>query len=69
MIWRYRSRNLRRKLGCALAVLGMIVWVVSATLPIIARNVPLGDFEVRALGVIIGGAAVAGGIILFATAV
>ena len=63
MKWRYPTRRFRRKLGCALGVLCMIVWALSATL------VSIRHFEARALGVIAGGAAVVVGIILFATAV
>ncbi len=72
MTWRYWTRRLRRKMGCALAGLGMIVWAVSGTLHLDThgeRDVSIPHFEARALGVIGGGAAVIGGIMLFATAV
>ena len=72
MDWRYRMRVRRRTLGSVLAVLGVIVWAISATLrlaPDDHRDVSISHFEELSLGVIAGGAAVVGGIILLATAV
>ena len=69
---RYRRRVRKRTLGSALAVLGVMVWAMSATLrlaPDDHRDVSISHFEERSLGVIVGGAAVVGGIILLATAV
>jgi hypothetical protein len=69
---RYRMRVRKRILGSALAVLGVLVWAISATLPLASedhRGVSISHFEERSLGVIAGGASVVGGIILLATAV
>jgi hypothetical protein len=69
---RYRRRTRKRTLGSALAVFGVLVWAVSATLrfaPDDHRDVSISHFEERSLGVIAGGAAVVSGIILLATAV
>jgi hypothetical protein len=69
---RYRMRIHRRILGSALAVLGVMVWAMSATLGLASndhRDVSISHFEELSLGVIAGGAAVVGGIILLATAV
>jgi hypothetical protein len=58
---RYRMRVRKRTLGSALAVLGVIVWAISATLrlaPDDHRDVSISHFEERSLGVIIGGASV-----------
>jgi hypothetical protein len=65
-----RGRN--RILGAALAVLGVTVWVMSATLALAShdhRDVSISHFEELSIGVIAGGASVVGGIILLATAV
>ena len=62
----------KRILGSALAVLGVMVWAMSATLGLASndhRDVSISHFEELSLGVIAGGAAVVGGIILLATAV
>jgi hypothetical protein len=69
---RYRRRIRKRTLGSALAALGVMVWAVSATLrlaPDDHRDVSISHFEERSLGVIAGGGAVVGGIILLATVV
>ena len=69
---RYRMRLRKTTLGSALAVLGVMVWAMSAMLRLPSddhRNVSISHFEERALGVIAGGALVVGGIILLATAV
>jgi hypothetical protein len=69
---RYRMRVRKRILGSALAVLGVMVWAMSATLGLASndhRDVSISHFEELSLGVIAGGAAVVGGIILLATAV
>jgi hypothetical protein len=49
-----------------------MVWAMTATLRLASddhRDVSISHFEERSLGVIVGGAAVVGGIILLATAV
>ena len=69
---RYRMRERKKFLGAALAILGVTVWAISATLrlaPDDHRDVSISHFEERSLGVIAGGASVVGGIILLATAV
>jgi hypothetical protein len=69
---RNRMRGYRRVLGTALAVLGMMVWTISATLRVTPRehsDVSIGHIEDRLVGVIAGGALVAGGVILLVTAV
>jgi hypothetical protein len=69
---RYRMRVRKRILGSALAVLGVMVWAMSATLGLASndhRDVSISHFEELSLGVIAGGAAVVGGVILLATAV
>jgi hypothetical protein len=69
---RNRARTCKRVFGTALAVLGMMVWAVAATLRPTAtdgRDVSISHFEGRSLGVIAGGASVVVGIILLATAV
>jgi hypothetical protein len=69
---RYRMRERKKILGGALAVLGVVVWAISAALrlaPADHRDVSISHFEERSLGVIAGGASVVGGIILLATAV
>jgi hypothetical protein len=52
-----------------LCTLGLVVWAAAAGWPAIGgRDVLLPNFEARALAVIAGGAAVAVGVILIATA-
>ena len=72
MIRKYLTRKFRRKLGFVFALLGTIIWVSAASLHLAAqqgRNVSISHVEARTLGVIVGGAVIAGGIILFASAV
>ena len=69
---RYRMRERKKMLGAALAVLGVMVWAVSATLGLAShdhRGVSTNQFEEHSIGVIAGRASVVGGIILLATAV
>ena len=69
---RYRMRVRKKTLGLVLAVLGVLVWAMSATLVLASddhRDVSISHFEELSLGVIAGGASVVGGIILLATAV
>ena len=69
---RFLTRKLRRKLGLALAVLGMVIWTAVATLHPSAEdehNVSVSHIEWRTLGVIVGGAVIAAGIIVFVNAV
>jgi hypothetical protein len=65
-------RERKKMLGAALAVLGVVLWAISATLrlaPDDHRDISVSHFEERSLGVIAGGASVVSGIILLATAV
>jgi hypothetical protein len=69
---RYYTRSRRRQLGWAFIGVGVLVWAVSLTVPLGARgdrDVSISYFEERSLGVIAGGASVAGGIILLVLAV
>ena len=69
---KFFSRKLRRRLGLALAVLGMVIWTAVASLNLSAedqRDVSISHIEWRTVGVIVGGAVIAAGIILFANAV
>lgn len=69
---RNRIRACKRALGTVLTILGTAVWAISATPhfgPPDGRDVSIGHFEARSLGIIGGGASVAGGIILLVTAV
>jgi hypothetical protein len=64
---RYLTR--RRVLAASLALFGIVLWVTAVAVqvtPSRARDVNLPYFEERLLGIVIGGAAVAGGIILIA---
>jgi hypothetical protein len=69
---RHRMRMYQRRFGAGLAVSGVLVWAISAALHFGLgghRDVSIAHFEARSLGVIAGGASVAGGVILLATAV
>ena len=69
---RYRMQARKRRLGSALAVFGVMVWAMSATLALASHDqgdVSISHFEELSIGVIAGGASVVGGIILLATAV
>lgn len=66
-----RRRIYQTALGAVLALLGVTVWAIAATLrpiPDDGHDVSISHFEERSLGVITGGASVAGAIILFVTA-
>lgn len=72
MIRRYWTRFRRRRFGSALVGFGIVIWAVSLTLHLAAkddRDVSISYFEERSLGVIAGGASVVTGIVLLATAV
>jgi hypothetical protein len=65
-------RERKKMLGAVLAVFGVMVWAVSATLGLAShdhRGVSMSQFEEISIGVIAGGASVVGAIILLATAV
>lgn len=66
------TRSLKKRLGIVLAVIGILIWVTSVAWPLMApdgRDVSITYLRERSLGVIVGGALVAGGIILLAAAV
>jgi hypothetical protein len=69
---RHRRRIRKRVLGKILVALGIVVWVITATLPLTpfyARLVPLGHGELLSIGVVAGGAFVVAGIIRIGTSV
>jgi hypothetical protein len=69
---KFLTRKRRRKLGLALAVLGMVIWTTVAGLHLSAEaggDASISHIEWRTLGVIAGGAVIAAGIIIFANAV
>jgi hypothetical protein len=69
---RHRRRIRRRVVGIVLVVFGILVWVITATLPLTpyyARLVLLGQRELLSIGVIAGGAFVVAGIIRIGTSV
>lgn len=68
----FLTRAHRRRAGTGLAVLGLAVWLAAVALhvsPAAASDVSFPHFEARLLAVVTGGALVAGGIILAATAI
>jgi hypothetical protein len=70
MTARHRRRIRRRALGIIFFVLGILLWVITATLPLTPfydRLVSLGIIEPLFLGVVAGGALVVAGIIRIAT--
>ncbi|MGH7117192.1 MAG: hypothetical protein ACREE9_22200 [Stellaceae bacterium] len=61
----------KRGIGTALVVLGICLWLAAVALhvaPPSARDVSFPHFEARLIGIVTGGAAVTGGIVLFAAA-
>jgi hypothetical protein len=70
MTARHRRRIRKRALGIILFVLGVLLWVITATLPLTPfydRLVSLGNIEPLSLGVVAGGAFMVAGIIRIAT--
>ena len=63
---RQRKRVRQRKIGAALAIVGVLVWVSVLVLQFATEDL-LSD-KLLYLGITVGGAAVVGGIILVATA-
>ena len=71
MIWRRRKRTRARRLAAALAFLGLVTWVLAATLhvaPADARDVSVTHIGDRVVGTVAGGALIASGIALLAAA-
>jgi hypothetical protein len=67
----FLTRARRRKIAAALAVLGIFLWLAAVMLhvgPADARDVTFPHMKARLLGIVAGGASVAGGIVLFAAA-
>ncbi len=65
------TRAGKRKLGTALTILGIFLWVGAIVLhitPANARDVTFPHMEARLLAIVTGGASVAGGIVLLAAA-
>ena len=61
----------KRGIGTALVVVGICLWLAAVALhvaPPNARDVTFPHFEARLLAIVTGGAAVTGGIVLFAAA-
>jgi hypothetical protein len=70
MTARHRRRIRKRALGIILFVLGVLLWVITATLPLTPFYDPLvslGNIEPLSLGVVAGGAFIVAGIIRIAT--
>jgi hypothetical protein len=66
----HRRRIRRRVVGTVLLVFGILVWVMTATLPFTAyyaRLVLRGHIELLSVGVVVGGALVSAGIIQIGT--
>ncbi len=71
MILRTRTRTRIKTAAAALAALGLLLWVIAATLhvtPADARDVALGHMGDRSLGIVAGGVSVAGSIALLMAA-
>ncbi len=72
MIWHSRKRTRIRAVGMVFAFLGLLTWVIAATLHVTradARDVNVGHVGDRVLGIATGGALVASGIALLAAVV
>jgi hypothetical protein len=71
MIMRPRRRTRIKAAASALAAVGVLLWVIAATLHVTAadaRDVAVGHIGDRTLGIVAGGAAIAGSIALLAAA-
>ena len=68
MIRRTRKRACIRVVGAALALLGVLLWVIAAVAPAAASDVTIDHMMDRSLGVIAGGGATVGGIALLVVA-
>ena len=67
---RHLTRGWRRTLAASLALVGIVLWVAAVAVhvtPADARDVTIPHIEARLMGIVTGGASVAGGIILIAT--
>ncbi|HEY3912026.1 MAG TPA: hypothetical protein VGM07_19370 [Stellaceae bacterium] len=61
----------KRRIATALIVLGISLWLTAVALHVVppaARDVTFPHLEARLLGIVMGGASVAGGIVLIAAA-
>ncbi len=68
MIWGTRRRARIRAVGAALALLGVLLWVIAAVAPANAGDVTVDHMMDRSLGVVIGGGSIVGGIALLVVA-
>lgn len=71
MIRHSRKRSRIRRLAAACASLGLVIWLLAVTLhvtPADARDVSVSHIRDRLVGIVTGGAFVAGGIALLAAA-
>jgi len=71
MIVRARTRTRIKAAASALAVVGVLLWAIAATLHVTAadaRDVAVGHIGDRTLGIVGGGVAIAGSIALLAAA-
>jgi hypothetical protein len=66
MISRTRKRTCIRAVGAALALLGVLLWVIAAVAPAAAGDVTVDHMMDRSLGIVIGGSSIVGGIALLA---
>jgi hypothetical protein len=71
MMIRRRTRTRIKAAASALAFVGLLLWVIAATMHVTAadaRDVAVGHIGDRTLGVVAGGVAIAGSIALMAAA-
>jgi uncharacterized membrane protein len=71
MTWHRRKRTHVRRLAATFAFLGLAIWVLAVTLriaPADTRDVSVSHIGDRLVGIVAGGALIAGGIALFAAA-
>jgi hypothetical protein len=71
MIIRPQTRTWVKAAASALAVVGVLLWVIAATVHVTAadaRDVAVTHIGARSLGIIAGGVAIAGSIALLAAA-
>jgi heme O synthase-like polyprenyltransferase len=68
MILPPRRRNRIRAVAAALALLGLLLWVIAAVAPADAQDVTVDHIMDRSLGVVVGGGSIVGGIALLVVA-
>lgn len=65
----FLTRARKRRIGAALALLGISLWLMAVVLhvsPTDGRDVTFPYLKARLIGIVAGGASVTGGIVLFA---